>query len=1117
MAATLVVGGYGYLRAVSTIDAAVATEYGLVETTTIPEAPAEPLHLALAPDGTLYAADARHNSVQVFSPDGQRSQVWSHPPIGRSPGYVFVPSAVVAADAGTRVFVLWSRFSASAVFSGNLVPAGIFLDTRRSDGAIDRALRVIPDIESAESMALDPSTGDLLIAADNALHRLKMPAMIVTSRIEVSSTAGAAGRLAVLADGRLALPLLDERAVAILNPINGAREATIDLDGAAPAALAATGDELHVLVQPVAPDATSLYVFDNDGHDVAAYTAAELGAPSPPAGDWPWSITVASNALAFSTGTSHFQVQRVVAGSVDRLVGAAVRESYEASDRAEQILSAPPPAIAAATDGGLLVLDPADGRLLERSVTGDWSVAATVPVDAQDIDTSVAGFAVSTRGGSLLWFPAGTNSLGWEAPCDCDLGGRLAVSRTGIRVSRPRVHRVGVIDLVTGRQTGEHFRVPAAGLWPSDIALLDEALFTADSVAGSIDRWTDVAAPDSSLAAGLLAGPRRIAVGRTLDSRAIVAAALGDGTIEIHGLDDGNLYARFRPSHFDGTVADVTDLTIDAAGAVRVLDAHRRQVLTYAPTGPVPSPSPVPGPTATPSDRACRVEGSRLVSPAEILLGQTTAVTLTLAAQCPGASRVVGADVVLVMDRSGSMAGGSLAAAKEAGRAFVELLDVRHHRAALVSFSTGSRVDVPLTDSAAAVIDGVRNLGADGETNIEAALRLADKHLSDYGRETALPVIVLLTDGRHNVGSASPREAAAAARNRGVQLFTIGLGDEIDAGLLREMASADDRAFLAPSAEQLFPIYGEILRVVVTSLAGNLVVLEPVAGPMSAVGGSSRPPAMEAADKLLWGRSLLPASGITLTYTLQPGAAGRFSVGAGAHAEYTDGDGARRRFAFPPAEIRVIAPTPEPATKPPPVAPVWRLYLPLTYQSACVAGETRSDVALVIDTSTSMDGQPLADAKAAAAAFIEHLDLPYDQGAVVGFDAQPRIAAGLSGDRSTLLAAMASLTTGSGTRIDFALQTAAAELFFGPTRRASNKPVIVLLSDGGHAGGESAVVETARSIREAGARIYAIGLGPDADADLLRAVAEPGGYSFAPDESELEAIFSETAARLSCR
>jgi hypothetical protein len=79
--------------------------------------------------------------------------------------------------------------------------------------------------------------------------------------------------------------------------------------------------------------------------------------------------------------------------------------------------------------------------------------------------------------------------------------------------------------------------------------------------------------------------------------------------------------------------------------------------------------------------------------------------------------------------------------------------------------------------------------------------------------------------------------------------------------------------------------------------------------------------------------------------------------------------------------------------------------------------------------------------------------------------------------------------------------------------------VIVLLSDGLPTGGsERATDDAAAAVRAAGISMYTIGLGADADADLLaRMVSGEGRYLFAPTPGDLEAVYRKVVESLPCR
>jgi Mg-chelatase subunit ChlD len=178
----------------------------------------------------------------------------------------------------------------------------------------------------------------------------------------------------------------------------------------------------------------------------------------------------------------------------------------------------------------------------------------------------------------------------------------------------------------------------------------------------------------------------------------------------------------------------------------------------------------------------------------------------------------------------------------------------------------------------------------------------------------------------------------------------------------------------------------------------------------------------------------------------------------------------------------------------------------------------RADIALVMDTSSSMAGTKLAYAKAAAITFVRLMDLApgRDQVAVVRFDTDAALVVELSSDRAAVERAIRRLVTRRGTRIDLGLQEALQELA-SPGRIPDNASVIVLLTDGRHTGTPGAELVAAAEVRDTGIRLYTIGLGSDVDELTLTEMAgSRSRYYFAPDSSNLHQIYTEVARDIDC-
>jgi hypothetical protein len=73
-------------------------------------------------------------------------------------------------------------------------------------------------------------------------------------------------------------------------------------------------------------------------------------------------------------------------------------------------------------------------------------------------------------------------------------------------------------------------------------------------------------------------------------------------------------------------------------------------------------------------------------------------------------------------------------------------------------------------------------------------------------------VLLLLTDGRSSEPPAEALRLAGLARRDGIAIHAIGLGQEVDAAHLAEIAGDPERLHLAPSAADLAAIYERVAK-----------------------------------------------------------------------------------------------------------------------------------------------------------------------------------------------------------------------------------------------------------------------------------------------------------------
>lgn len=178
-------------------------------------------------------------------------------------------------------------------------------------------------------------------------------------------------------------------------------------------------------------------------------------------------------------------------------------------------------------------------------------------------------------------------------------------------------------------------------------------------------------------------------------------------------------------------------------------------------------------------------------------------VRITVPQQPPQAG-VPPLDLVLALDTSGSMTGLPLALARQAAeQVFHQRGDAR---LGLVSFGSHARVAAPLQDwtGNGDFLAALSTLQAGGRTALHAGWQLAESMLTvppsleRWQEPHRLQRVLLLTDGRANVGLRTPQELAAAVRaglHEGVSTSTVGVGRHYDEQLLETLAGEGDGTY----------------------------------------------------------------------------------------------------------------------------------------------------------------------------------------------------------------------------------------------------------------------------------------------------------------------------------
>ena len=197
-------------------------------------------------------------------------------------------------------------------------------------------------------------------------------------------------------------------------------------------------------------------------------------------------------------------------------------------------------------------------------------------------------------------------------------------------------------------------------------------------------------------------------------------------------------------------------------------------------------------------------------------------------------------DIVLILDRSGSMAGSALANLKNGAKAFIDIIDEATDgtqdgqigsgsRIAVVSFASTATQDTQLITSVADLKAAVDALTAGGNTNHADAFTKASELLA--APSTNARVMVMFTDGETTVGP-DPSPIAAAARAAGVIIYAIGLSGRggVDVSALEDWASKPASSYVAitPDDAELEELFKDLARNIAKPGATDVVVTDTV-------------------------------------------------------------------------------------------------------------------------------------------------------------------------------------------------------------------------------------------------------------------------------------------------
>jgi Ca-activated chloride channel family protein len=158
----------------------------------------------------------------------------------------------------------------------------------------------------------------------------------------------------------------------------------------------------------------------------------------------------------------------------------------------------------------------------------------------------------------------------------------------------------------------------------------------------------------------------------------------------------------------------------------------------------------------------------------------------------PGAARAP-VNLAVVIDRSGSMAGAKIAAARAAALKLVDLLD-EHDRLAIVQYGTDVRVvsaSFATPENKERMRRSIAGIVNEGGTNTGDALVAGRAQLETARSDFRVNRLILLSDGQPTVGITSAQGLAnvvSGIRRSGITVTSLGVGSDFNEDLMQRLA-----------------------------------------------------------------------------------------------------------------------------------------------------------------------------------------------------------------------------------------------------------------------------------------------------------------------------------------
>lgn len=277
-----------------------------------------------------------------------------------------------------------------------------------------------------------------------------------------------------------------------------------------------------------------------------------------------------------------------------------------------------------------------------------------------------------------------------------------------------------------------------------------------------------------------------------------------------------------------GTNTQILAIGANASANENVLSNTQPAIIAI---NPIPLPTCMPRPICLDTAPKCLIsepQGGWCTPP-------PTPIPTVIPTGQPTSCKNATSDIVLIIDRSGSMSGSKLKKAKEAAKIFIDKVSSDpNNKIAITTIDANSTLLSPFTNNFSSLKSKIDGISISGGTCIQCGVKKANTEITN-GRAGYKKVAVLLTDGRANRidGKSAPTSSSETAAIEEVKkgfnasktvFYTIGLGSDVSTSFLTQIANlTGGKYYFTPSETQLNDIYTEISQVIAKGAISGFV------------------------------------------------------------------------------------------------------------------------------------------------------------------------------------------------------------------------------------------------------------------------------------------------------